>query len=65
MVVDTLPSEYDRRVKAMEVDTRPTEQYSDIGGVDKQIQVIIQIKIFEPLLRIYYFVLEIAFLFKS
>ncbi len=29
---------YDARVKAMELDERPTEQYSDIGGVDKQIQ---------------------------
>ena len=39
LILDTLPSEYDSRVKAMEVDTRPTEQYSDIGGLDKQIQV--------------------------
>lgn len=29
---------YDSRVKAMEVDERPTEQYADIGGLDKQIQ---------------------------
>merc|ERR1712050_218909 len=29
-------------VKAMEVDTRPTEQYSDIGGLDKQIQELIE-----------------------
>ena len=35
LILDTLPSEYDSRVKAMEVDTRPTEQYSDIGGLDK------------------------------
>ena len=37
LILDTLPSEYDSRVKAMEVDTRPTEhteQYSDIGGLD-------------------------------
>ena len=26
------------RVKAMEVDEKPTEDYSDIGGLDKQIQ---------------------------
>merc|ERR1711892_42956 len=38
LILDTLPSEYDSRVKAMEVDTRPTEQYSDIGGLDKQTQ---------------------------
>merc|ERR1712180_79794 len=39
---DTLPSEYDSRVKAMEVDMRPTEQYSDIGGLDKQIQELVE-----------------------
>ncbi len=33
-------SRYDSRVKAMEVDERPTEQYSDIGGLDKQIQEV-------------------------
>ena len=32
---------YDSRVKAMEVDERPTEQYSDIGGLDKQIQEVL------------------------
>jgi ATP-dependent 26S proteasome regulatory subunit len=26
-------------VKAMEIDEKPTEDYSDIGGLDKQIQV--------------------------
>ena len=31
---------FDSRVKAMEVDERPTEQYSDIGGLDKQIQEV-------------------------
>lgn len=39
LVLDTLPAEYDSRVKAMEVDEKPTEDYSDIGGLDKQIQV--------------------------
>nr|WCZ58480.1 26S proteasome AAA-ATPase subunit RPT5 [Andalucia godoyi] len=38
LVLDVLPAEYDSRVKAMEVDERPTEDYSDIGGLDKQIQ---------------------------
>lgn len=42
LILDTLPSEYDSRVKAMEVDTRPTEQYSDIGGLDKQIQELVE-----------------------
>lgn len=31
---------YDSRVKAMEVDERPTEQYGDIGGLDKQIEEV-------------------------
>ncbi|EDS29249.1 26S protease regulatory subunit 6a [Culex quinquefasciatus] len=38
----TLPAEYDALVKAMEVDERPTEHYSDIGGLDKQIQELIE-----------------------
>ena len=37
-VLRSLPAEYDSRVKAMEVDEKPTEDYSDIGGLDKQIQ---------------------------
>jgi len=39
LILDKLPTEYDSRVKAMEVDERPTEKYSDIGGLDKQIEV--------------------------
>merc|ERR1712179_86783 len=42
LVLEELPAEYDSRVKAMEVDERPTEQYSDIGGLDKQIQELIE-----------------------
>jgi len=38
LVLDTLPAEYDSRVKAMEVDERPTEKYTDVGGLDKQIE---------------------------
>lgn len=41
-MLEKLPAEYDSRVKAMEVDSRPTEQYSDIGGLDKQIQELIE-----------------------
>lgn len=37
LILDTLPVEYDSRVKAMEVDERPTEDYSDVGGLDKQV----------------------------
>lgn len=42
LILETLPQEYDSRVKAMEVDERPTEQYSDIGGLDKQIQELVE-----------------------
>merc|ERR1711868_60858 len=42
LILETLPAEYDSRVKAMEVDERPTEQYCDIGGLDKQIQELIE-----------------------
>lgn len=38
LILDTLPAEYDSRVKAMEVDEKPTETYIDIGGLDKQIE---------------------------
>ena len=31
---------YDSRVKAMEVDEKPTETYGDIGGLDKQIEEV-------------------------
>jgi len=42
LILEELPAEYDSRVKAMEVDERPTEQYADIGGLDKQIQELIE-----------------------
>jgi len=42
LILDKLPSEYDSRVKAFEVDERPTEDYSDIGGLDKQIQELVE-----------------------
>lgn len=42
LVLDTLPAEYDTRVKAMEVDERPTETYQDIGGLDKQIEELVE-----------------------
>lgn len=38
LILDKLPAEYDSRVKAMEVDERPSEQYTDIGGLTKQLQ---------------------------
>ena len=41
-IYEKLPPEYDSRVKAMEVDERPTEEYSDIGGLDKQIEELVE-----------------------
>jgi len=37
LILDLLPCEYDARVKAMEVDEKPSEDYGDIGGLEKQI----------------------------
>ena len=42
IVYEKLPAEYDSRVKAMEIDERPTEEYTDIGGLDKQIEALIE-----------------------
>mmetsp|Transcript_25678 Transcript_25678/g.28808 ORF Transcript_25678/g.28808 Transcript_25678/m.28808 type:complete len:483 (+) Transcript_25678:67-1515(+) len=42
LILEKLPAEFDSRVTAMEVDERPTEEYSDIGGCDQQIQELIE-----------------------
>ena len=42
LILEKLPAEFDSRVKAMEVDEKPTENYSDIGGCDAQIQELIE-----------------------
>lgn len=42
LVLEKLPPEYDSRVRAFEVDERPTEQYTDIGGLDQQIQELME-----------------------
>lgn len=42
---------FDSRVKAMELDERPTEQYSDIGGLDKQIEEVCMISLCVASLR--------------
>ncbi|CEP02715.1 AAA+ ATPase domain-containing protein [Plasmodiophora brassicae] len=42
LVLDKLPTEFDSRVKAMEVEEKPTENYTDIGGLDKQIEELIE-----------------------
>lgn len=38
LIYEKLPPEYDSRVKVMELDEKPKEEYSDIGGLEKQIQ---------------------------
>lgn len=56
-MVKKLPNEFDYRVKAMELDEKPNQSYQDIGGLDNQIQELIeavvlpitQSKIFESL----------------
>ncbi|QPG76336.1 26S proteasome regulatory subunit 6A [Brettanomyces nanus] len=42
LILDKLPAEYDSRVKAMEVDEKPTETYADIGGLDKQVEELVE-----------------------
>ena len=42
LILDKLPAEYDSRVKAMEVDEKPTEDYNDVGGLDKQIEELVE-----------------------
>ncbi|XBI07707.1 hypothetical protein VPH35_135567 [Triticum aestivum] len=42
LIIDTLPSEYDSRVKAMELDEKPTEDYNDVGGLEEQIQELVE-----------------------
>ncbi|CAI2370190.1 unnamed protein product [Moneuplotes crassus] len=42
LILNKLPAEYDSRVKAMELDEKPTENYTDIGGLDKQIEELME-----------------------
>lgn len=42
IILEKLPAEFDSRVKAMEVDEKPTEDYTDVGGLDLQIQELIE-----------------------
>ena len=42
IIYDKLPADYDSRVKGMEIDERPSEEYSDIGGLDKQIEELVE-----------------------
>ena len=38
LILDALPREYDNRIKAMELEEKPEAEYTDIGGLDKQIE---------------------------
>lgn len=38
IVFEKLPPNYDTKVKAMELDEKPTETYEDIGGLERQIE---------------------------
>lgn len=38
IVFEKLPPDYDMKVKAMELDTKPDETYEDIGGLERQIE---------------------------
>ncbi len=42
LVLDTLPAEYDSRVKAMEVEERPTQAFDDVGGLEKQMEELME-----------------------
>ncbi|KAK8972511.1 hypothetical protein V6N11_081626 [Hibiscus sabdariffa] len=42
LILDALPSEYNFRVKAVEVDEKPTQDYNDIGDLEKQIQELVE-----------------------
>lgn len=40
LILEKLPDIYDDRIKRIEVDEKPSVQYADIGGLDKQIQEV-------------------------
>lgn len=42
LILDLLPAEYDSRVKAMEVDDKPTEDYFDAGGLTEQFEELVE-----------------------
>lgn len=37
IIFDKLPTDFDNRVKAMELDEKPQETYEDVGGLERQI----------------------------
>lgn len=38
LILEKLPQEYDSRIKAMELEEKPQAEYTDVGGLDKQIE---------------------------
>ena len=64
LVLEKLPVEYDSRVKGFEVDERPTESYSDIGGLDKQIQEMVE-AIVLPMVSLSLFLFKLFNIVKS
>ena len=42
LILEALPDEFDSRVKAIKVDEKPTEEFNDVGGLDTQIQELIE-----------------------
>ncbi|AEA38767.1 26S protease regulatory SU 6A (nucleomorph) [Cryptomonas paramecium] len=50
-IVRRLPNQYDYRVKIMEVEEKPVQRYHDIGGLDNQIQELIEAIVF-PIVQI-------------
>eukprot|EP00866_Antonospora_locustae_P001306 jgi/Antlo1/1306/508 len=38
IIFNKLPPNYDTKVKAMELDSRPSETYEDVGGLERQIE---------------------------
>jgi 26S proteasome regulatory subunit T5 len=51
LILDKLPQEFDSRVKAMELEEKPEAEYSDIGGLDKQIEELREAIVFPILHR--------------
>lgn len=51
LILDKLPQEYDSRVKAMELEEKPQAEYTDIGGLDKQIEELREAIVFPILYK--------------
>lgn len=51
LILDKLPEEYDNRVKAMELEDKPQAEYTDIGGLDKQIEELREAIVFPILYK--------------